>query len=188
MKLYGSYTSPYARHCRIVLQETGQSAEFLAIDQRESFKISPTKRVPFLQTGEMSLADSASIIRHLRENVGQSFFADVQSFDTFCFVNTLLDSSANVFYLEKFGLPVAANDYTKRQQSRIEQGLDILEKTALPTTLEAIKQQDHWLRLACYLDWGLFRNRLSLNDKPNLQAFLALANSYPIFAQTAPKE
>lgn len=188
MRLYGSYTSPYARHCRIVLQETAQHADFLAIDQSESFAISPTKRVPFLQTDAFTLTDSASIIQYLRENVGQHFFSNVQSFDTFCFINTLLDSSANIFYLEKFGLPIASNDYTLRQQSRIDQGLQILEQRQLPDTLSALKQQDHWLRLACYLDWGLFRNRLSLADKPNLQAFLTLANSYPVFAQTAPKE
>lgn len=188
MKLYGSYTSPYARHCRMVLLETQKIAEFQAIDQAESFKLSPTKRVPFLQTESFTLTDSASIIRYLRESVGQPFCADVQSFDQFCFVNTLLDSSANIFYLEKFGLPIAANDYTQRQQSRIEQGLEILESSELPKDLASIKQQDQWLRLACYLDWGLFRQRIDLSEKPNLQAFLKVANEYDIFASTFPHE
>jgi glutathione S-transferase len=100
----------------------------------------------------------------------------------------LLDSSANVFYLEKSGLQLQTNDYTLRQQSRIQQGLEILEAGTLATSLAEIKQQDHWLRLACYLDWALFRKRINLNDKPRLQAFLCLANSYEPYASTYPHE
>jgi glutathione S-transferase len=188
MKLYGSYTSPYVRHCRIVLLETEQKAQFISTDQTQSFTLSPTKRVPFLQTDSLTLSDSASIIRYLRESAGQSFCADIQAFDLFCFINTLLDSSANVFYLEKSGLQLQTNDYTLRQQSRIQQGLEILEAGTLATSLAEIKQQDHWLRLACYLDWALFRKRINLNDKPRLQAFLCLANSYEPYASTYPHE
>ena len=36
MKLYGSYTSPFVRHCRIVLLETQQSCEFIETDQTSS--------------------------------------------------------------------------------------------------------------------------------------------------------
>ena len=32
MKLFGSYTSPYVRHCRIVLAQNGQDCEFVETD------------------------------------------------------------------------------------------------------------------------------------------------------------
>ena len=45
---------------------------------------------------------------------------------------------------------------------------------------------DGELRLACFLDWGLFRNRINIDGLDNLQALLNSARSYDIFAQTAP--
>ena len=53
MKLYGSFTSPFARHCRIVLLETGQACDFVETDYAASAAASPAKKVPFLQDGDI---------------------------------------------------------------------------------------------------------------------------------------
>jgi len=84
-------------------------------------------------------------------------------------------------------LPGSGN-FANRQQARIEAGLDDLEINTLekfkPNTLA---NNDAALRVACLLDWGLFRKRFSLATRPRLQAFLNQAHDYAIFADTAPQ-
>lgn len=184
MQLYGSYTSPYVRHCRIALLEEGFDCEFITTDQQASAELSPTKRVPFLRDGELLLSDSSSILKYLREKAGKSWLADVCDYDPFCLADTLLDSTTNIFFLEKAGVNPAENSYLQRQQARIDDGLRLLNSRQFSTS----NFSDSELRLACYLGWGLFRKRLSLAQLPNLQAFYDNISTYPPFADTAPFE
>ncbi|RZA06776.1 MAG: hypothetical protein EOO68_04495 [Moraxellaceae bacterium] len=78
MKLYGSYTSPFVRHCRIAILETHGECEFIETDQAVSAAKSPTKRVPFFEDGEIFLTDSNAILKYLREKSGQIYLADMQ--------------------------------------------------------------------------------------------------------------
>ena len=149
MKLYGSYTSPYVRHCRIALIDEGIEFEFVETDQVSSAEISPTKRVPFLQDGQTRLSDSSSILKYVREQAGKRYLAEIEDFDRFCFANTLMDSAANVFYLEKFGLKADDNAYVQRQNARIEQGLAMMNEWPLLTTDHF---SDSQLRIACFID------------------------------------
>ena len=88
MQLFGSYTSPYVRHCRIALAETGLRGEFIESDTRTSAERSPSQKLPFLQDGELLLTDSSSILRYLREKAGQSFFPSLRGYDDFCLTNS----------------------------------------------------------------------------------------------------
>jgi glutathione S-transferase len=47
---------------------------------------------------------------------------------------------------------------------------------------------DTGLRLACFLDWGLFRQRFSLEQRPALQAYLEQFSDDASFLATAPPE
>ena len=91
MKLFGSYTSPYVRHCRIVLARNGQDCRFVETDYEQSAELSPARRVPFLYDDKLMLTDSASILRYLREKAGQPFFPDIRDYDLFLLVNTAMD-------------------------------------------------------------------------------------------------
>lgn len=75
MQLFGSYTSPFVRHCRIALIETGLDCEFVETDYAESARRSPTKKVPYLQDKDVMLFDSCSILKYLREKAGGTFFS-----------------------------------------------------------------------------------------------------------------
>ena len=105
MKLYGSYTSPFVRHCRIALLETGLACEFIETDQAGSAAKSPTKRVPFLEDGDVFLTDSSSILKHIREKAGTAFLSSASELDLFAMVNTALDATVNLFFLERDHLP-----------------------------------------------------------------------------------
>lgn len=183
MKLYGSYTSPFVRHCRIALLETNIAYEFIETDQASSAVKSPTKRVPFLADGNVFLTDSTSILKYIREKSGQSFLTVLEEMDQFCTINTALDSTVNLFFLQRDGVDIHAYDYLKRQSARIESSLAELNQLELPMNAP---YNDVHLRLACYLTWGLLRKCISLEAFSNLQKFLSSMNNYPPFAQTMP--
>lgn len=183
MKLYGSYTSPFVRHCRIALLETGLDCEFIETDQAGSAAQSPTKRVPFLQDGDYFLTDSSSIIKYLREKAGGNFCASAKEFDEYCMVNTALDTTVNIFFLEKDSANVSSIPYVQRQLARIESSLAELNKLNLPTSAP---YNDAQLRLACYMSWAIFRNRVDFSSYKNLQTFFAGINQYIPFINTAP--
>lgn len=181
MKLYGSYTSPFVRHCRIALLETGLACEFIETDQASSAVQSPTKRVPFLEDGEVFLTDSIAIIKYLREKAGGSYLTDVQELNQFCLVNTALDTTANLFFLQRDGVDLTAYEYTRRQAARIESSLAELNQLNLPSQAP---YNDVQLRLACYLTWGLFRKRINIDGHKNLQEFLTGIQQYQPFKDT----
>jgi glutathione S-transferase len=183
MKLYGSYTSPFVRHCRIALLETHYACDFIETDQAGSAAQSPTKRVPFLDDGDIFLTDSISILKHLREKAGQSYLTNARELDQFCLVNTALDTTANLFFLQRDGVDLQAYEYTRRQAARIESSLAELNQLSLP---KHAPYNDVHLRLACYLAWGLFRNCINIEACENLQIFLAGMNQYQPFIDTAP--
>src|SRR3982751_3928505 len=99
MKLYGSYTSPFVRHCRIAILEGDLICEFVETDQAGSATLSPTKRVPFLEDGEVFLTDSTSILKHLREKSGENYLSSTRELNEFCMINTALDATVNIFFL-----------------------------------------------------------------------------------------
>ncbi len=183
MKLYGSYTSPFVRHCRIALLETGLSFEFIETDMTGSAEKSPTKRVPFLEDGDQFFTDSSSIIKYVREKVGKTFYATTKELDVFCLVNTALDATINLFFIERDGVQVATIPYLQRQAARIESILGELNAMELPM---CSPYNDAQLRLACFIGWAKFRKRLDFTPFPNLEDFFATANSYENFRLTTP--
>lgn len=183
MKLYGSYTSPFVRHCRIALLETGLACDFIETDQAGSAAQSPTKRVPFLEDGDIFLTDSSSILKYIREKAGATFLSSASELDLFAMVNTALDATVNLFFLQRDGVDLQAYEYTRRQAARIESSLAELNGLTLATQAP---YSDVELRLACYLFWGLFRKRINIDAHENLQQFLAGINKYQPFVDTAP--
>ncbi len=185
MKLYGSYTSPFVRHVRIVLLETGFECEFVETDQAASASSSPTKRVPFFKDGNIFLSDSSSIIKYLREKAGQDFCKSAQAFDEYCLVNTALDATVNLFFIKRDGVDINTIPYLQRQAARIESTLDELERCNLPMTAPYTDAQ---LRLACYIGWCKLRKQVDFSSHPKLEAFYTAALAYPHFSATRPPE
>lgn len=184
MQLFGSYTSPFVRHIRIVLAQSGQEFEFVETDYAASADQSPAARVPFLRDGDRLLTDSLSILRFLRERAGQPFFPDLDEFDRFLLVNAALDSTVNVFLLERDGITPEQAPYLARQQRRIQQCLGALDQALGHSAPDM--NSDFALRLGCYLSWALFRERFDLNGHPNLADFQRRFDSDAIIGATHP--
>jgi glutathione S-transferase len=181
MQLFGSYTSPYVRHCRVALMQGNLDFDFIEADYAMSAEKSPTSKVPFFTDGDLTLTDSSSIIKYAREKSGKSFLADINDYELFAMSNTLLDTGINVFLLEKDGATQETVKYLGRQKQRIESGLVELNRRFDPADGIA---KDSALRCVCFLDWALFRNRISLDGLDNLAGLLEAANGVSEFAAT----
>ncbi len=182
MKLYASYTSPFARHCRIALLQGAVDCEFIDTDYAQSAANSATQKVPFLEDGEVKLTDSSSILMYLSQKAGLPFIQDVQEQELFCMTNTCLDATINLFLLERDGITADASPYLQRQQNRIDSTLKALDgKVAdLQGSLNTAQ-----MRLACYVDWAIFRGRISIEGLSNLASLLELAKKDQNFTTTA---
>lgn len=190
MQLYGSTVSPFVRHCRVVLMTSGLDFEFIETDTTEAVKLSPLAKIPCLRDAELFLHDSSSILKHVREKAGQDFLSDVQDFDLFAVCNTILDSVVNLFMLERFGMKGDENDYLKRQQARVETGLHALEAllTARFADVDSttVLNNDALLRIASFIEWAQFRQRIDVQGCEHLQRIVALALEQNSFALTSP--
>lgn len=188
MELFGSYTSPFVRHIRIAMAETKTEYSLTETDHEMSAKLNPAKKVPFLHHNDIRLHDSSSILKYVREKAGERYFPDVKDYDQYCLVNTALDASINLFLLEQQGVTPDNNTYMERQKSRVEDILQLMESKKHAVAYEGPHPfSDGELRLGCFLSWGLFRNRITLGDHPQLQAFVDKLNDYPLFADTHPE-
>lgn len=185
MELFGSYTSPFVRHCRIALLEGDIEHQFVEADYTASARQSPTQKVPFLHTDTLKLYDSSSILKYVREASGMAFLPDAQDFDRFCMVNTAIDALINLFLLEKEGVTPANNAYLKRQLARVE--TSFAEMNGWPLAHQA-PYNDVELRLACFVDWVMFRQRLDMTPYPRLTALVEQLRSYEPFSATQPPQ
>ena len=184
MKIYGSYTSPFVRHCRIALLETAIPCEFIETDAVQSAQICPTKKVPMLIDGDITLTDSSSILRYLRIKSGSGFMEDILDFELFNMTNTVMDACVNIFFLEKFDEITEQNStYIGRQNARVLSGLEALNQAELAAQLPLT---DGLMRLACFLDWGVYRERIDLKKYTNLTRLLDVARTDTNFIKTSP--
>lgn len=186
IKLHGTYTSPYVRHCRIALAETGQDYELIETDYAQSARLAPAKRVPFMTAGDRTLNDSLSILKFVRESAGRAFLPDVDDCDLFALTNTALDTAINLFLLEKDGLTARESGYLVRQNERVADIMEALNRRVAQLPAKTRDFTEGELRLGCFLDWGLFRKRISLADHIELTAFLDRMKDYTPFANTSP--
>lgn len=182
MKLFGSTTSPFVRHCRIALHETGTPFDFEITDAAGSAQQSPAQKVPFLHDGDLHLHDSTSILKYIREQAGQDWFADVRELDLYCLTNTVLDSQINLHLIKKSGVDVESVAYLKRQKARIETSLTHLNQLAA----DGLQWHDGSIRLACLIDWATYRALIDFSPYPNLQQWLTQARGHASFSDTAP--
>jgi glutathione S-transferase len=183
MQLFGSYTSPYVRHCRVVMLQLGQPFTLVETNNDMSAKGSPTKRVPYLRDGNRLLTDSSSILQYARQKAGQPFLADLDDAERYYLANTGLEATVNVFQMEKDNIAPAQSPYLQRQAARAESVLEVLNGDKLEITSPA---SDSVLRVACFLGWALFRKRIDLAPYPNIVAFFERAQHIAHFPETAP--
>jgi glutathione S-transferase len=189
INLYGNHTSPFVRHCRIRLAEYQIEHQFVEVDLAEFTTTSPTMRIPYLEDGMVKLSDSSSILAYIAEKANEPYLADFQEVELYSAANTLQDTSINLFLLAKENINPDNSNYMARQKARLEATLASLDSAEynFSSPLNSLPLNNGALRLACYLDWAIFREQLSnITRYPNLKKLLDHANKWELFSQTSP--
>jgi glutathione S-transferase len=163
--------------------ETKLDCDFVETDQSASAIKSPTKRVPFLEDGDIFLTDSSAIIKYLREKAGGSFCASTQELNKFCLVNAALDTVVNLFFIKRDGVDITQIPYLQRQADRIQSTLEELNNTAF--SMQA-PYDDADLRLGCFISWAKLRNQVDFSVFSNLEKFYEGILGYDAFVKTKP--
>lgn len=181
--MYGSYTSPFVRHCRIVLLQSNFEFDLIETTAEKSAKLSPIKKIPLLIDGSMTLTDSSSIIKYIREKSGQAYFPDIQDYELYNMTNTVLDACINLFLLVRIdGVALSDSNYLQRQQARVLSGLEALDSQLI---VDSLPLTDGQLRLACFLEWGVFRKCIDISALTNLHKLVKLAQQDKHFLLTS---
>ena len=183
MKLFGSLTSPFVRHCRIELGVGNFQYEFFDTDYSASAKGSPTQKVPYFIDKDLRLTDSTSILMYLMQAQGKPFLHKVDEMERYQLAGTTLDTAINLFLLEKEGQVPSNNAYLRRQSNRVASALSALNDLDFN---QVAPYDAATIRIACLLDWGLYRQRFSLEDFARLRSLLETMKRWNPFIDTAP--
>lgn len=181
ISLHGSYTSPFVRHCRIALMQSGLPWTFEPTDVATASQFTPAKRVPFLRADELLLTDSSVILQFVREKQGRRFLGNIAEAQRYHLANAVLDSAVNLFLLGKDGRTPDNTPYLQRQQARVDAGLDALAEAGIPDDIE----DDSVLRIGCLVAWGRYRQCFTV-EQPSLLALIERLDRDEHFAATAP--
>lgn len=185
IKLYGSLTSPYVRHCRIVLMDTQTPFELVEADTALRDQVTPTLKVPYLEAGALQLHDSQSIVQYCREQAGEVAFPNIEDLDYFLLASTVLETGVNLLQLQRSGLTPDQVPYLKRQSDRVTTLLQALDRM---TANRPWLWQDATIRAACMIHWMERRGFDDFSRWPALRDLHAQALAQPNFAATEPPE
>jgi len=183
IKLFGSETSPFVRHCRIALEQGKLPYEFVIVDYQNTAQNTPTQKMPYLVEDDLKLTDSSSILKFIREKSGLAFLAELEDFERYTLANTMLDAAINLFLLEKEEITPKNSQYLQRQSDRIQTSMQALEQGAKPQ--QAMLDDSH-IRISGMMEWLSFRNRLDTTPYTQLNQVLNQAKADQLFQDTAP--
>ncbi|TPV92617.1 MAG: glutathione S-transferase [Myxococcales bacterium FL481] len=179
--LHGSFTSPFVRHCRVALAQSGLHWAFEPTSSADATAVTPAMRVPFLRADGRLFTDSSVILQYVRERQGRRFLADLEDAQLYHLANAALDSAVNLFLLSKNDRTPDNTPYLKRQRDRVVAAISALADAQRPDDGE----NDAALRIACFVDWARYRKLYEI-EQPSLLSSLARLNQDDAFASTHP--
>lgn len=196
--LFGSVTSPFVRRARMVALEAGVALDLVdtatEAGQERLRKASPVWKVPAAIVDGVVIWDSASIVDVLVARASKEVLrplpdAALARAVEMNFVHAIDEatlSSIRLFYLAKDGLE-ATGTFLEKERDRVHNILTYLDGAIHGTSCtDAQGFGRAELALLTGLDWLRFRNRITLDDYPRLEAFHAAHATRPSFVATAP--
>lgn len=181
--LIGSLTSPFVRKLRLLFLANEipfslQAINYLTPEDSKFLKATnPINKIPVLVIkkngeNELSIFDSRIIFQFLSKEYSWKPL-ELHQENTLSFIDALLDSSINLFSLQRAGLDTKAgnNSYIERQWERI----DLILENMKPWAKEQDPSLDwNFLNMSLYsfLDWAQFRTVINLKNYPDYADYL----------------
>ncbi len=186
LTLIGSQTSPFARRIRILMENLAYEFKELNIFEGEEAialnRINPTNQIPVLLDGERAIWDSRQIFNYLNHTHRfQRMGWEEENLLTA--IDGAMNSAVSILLMKRSGMKIdEPYMFVSRQRERIESVLDYL-RTYLGSE-KAREWNFHTISLYCFLDWGQYRELLSLRDRPECMAFMKLHENRDIVKKT----
>lgn len=172
--LLGSQTSPFGRRIRMLMENIPyEYKEINVFDTEDGLslnKINPVNQIPVLLDGDLKIWDSRQIFNYL------NFIHKLQNMswedeNTLTAIDGAMNSAVSLLLMKRSGIKTEEPYmFVNRQKERMDSVLDYLkpylEKEAL-TEWNFIT-----MSIYCYLDWALFRNLITIDNRPECQKFL----------------
>lgn len=172
--LYGSLTSPFVRRLRLLLHDIGyefkEISVFEAKDAALLNKINPLNQVPVLQHDEKTIWDSRQIFQYLN-GIHKFQALNWKDENDLTGIEGAMDSAITLFLMKKSGMNIEENYmYIHRQKDRINSVLDYFRPYFQD---RGLKEWNYLtMTLFSFLEWGTFRNMITIDGRPECQKFL----------------
>lgn len=172
--LYGSQASPFVRRLRMLMHEIDYEFKemniFEAQDATLLNKINPLNQVPVLRHDEKTIWDSRQIFQYINQ-IHQLERLNWEEENLLTGIEGAMDSAIALLLMKRSGMNIDENYmYTVRQKDRIESVLDYLKPWLSDRALT------EWnfgaMTMYSFLDWAIFRNIVSLENRPECNKFL----------------
>jgi glutathione S-transferase len=188
--LYGSQASPFVRRLRMLMHELPYDFKEMNIFETQDAvllnKINPLNQVPVLQHDEKTIWDSRQIFQYLNQ-LHQFQSLNWKDENLLTGIEGAMDSGIALVLMKRSGMNVEENFmFINRQKERIDSVFDFLEP------LLKNRAFTDWnfasMSLYAFMDWGLFRNIINLDQRPECQMFMDThANRPAVLATAIPK-
>lgn len=172
--LIGSKTSPFVRRIRMLMENIPHELKELNIYEPEGAinlnKVNPVNQIPVLLAGETKIWDSRQIFNYLNL-IHKLHNMDWEDENTLTAIDGAMSSAISLFMLKRSGADINEDLlFINRQKDRIESVLDYLKPYV---TDQGLKEWNFiTMSIYAFLDWGLFREMINLDQRPEYQQFL----------------
>lgn len=197
IRLYGSFTSPFVRRIRFIAQELGITYEQIDTmterGQEELRKRTPIWKVPYVEMDDVKIWDSHAILEYMFDKYGTGGIRIPQGSEKWRESNLIhaidacVESSINVFYLQRDGLELEQAPYLQKQTHRVESILKWV-RAELRDNYFTDVQEIGLSELALYtsLDWMRFRKTYPVENDSIFSSFLQYHGNNENFRNTEP--
>jgi len=172
--LVGSYTSPFVRRIRMLMETIPY--EFMELNIYEApgakalHEMNPINQIPILILPQQKIWDSRQIFNFLNLKY-QLFNLGWDDENDLTAIERGLDAGITLFLMKKSGIDIEADVmFINRQKERMESVLTYLKP------LISKRYQEEWnfhtMTLYSFLDWAKFRGVLDVDSKPECLEFM----------------
>ncbi len=184
--LVGSVPSPFVRRIRMLMESIPFEFRELNIYETDGHlelsRLTPVRQIPILIDGDRTIWDSRVIFSYLSEKHGLPRLTWEQE-NLLTAIDGALNSGVALLLMKRSGIDITAPlMIVKRHRDRIDSVLDFLTPYA---TKDDFRDWNFvTMSLYSFLDWALFRDVISLTERPALKDFLLTHRERPIVRAT----
>jgi glutathione S-transferase len=184
--LFGSKTSPFVRRVRMLLEGIPyELKELNPYDGQDAVvlnKINPINQIPVFTHNEITLWDSRQIFNYLN-NIHHFQKMQWQDENLLTAIEGMMNAGIALMQLKRSGISLEADYmFVNRSKERVESILEYLKPFMTGEGLQA--WNFHSMSIYCFIEWAVFREIISIENRPVCQKFIQAHQARPVVSLT----